>query len=118
MHMTARDYARFGEFLRNKGRVKGHQVLSARWVEFMSTPSALNAAYGGHIWLNREGEGNPLFPGRGSRRIFAAVGHHGQYLLIDPTRRLVILRIGISNDEQYLGVRRALVRLVEMFPQG
>ncbi|RXR28734.1 serine hydrolase domain-containing protein [Sphingobium fluviale] len=118
MHMTARDYARFGEFLRNKGRVNGHQVLSARWVEFMTTPSALNAAYGGHIWLNREGEGNPLFPGRGSRRIFAAVGHHGQYLLIDPTRRLVILRMGISNDEQYLGIRRALVRLVEMFPQG
>lgn len=118
MHMTARDYARFGEFLRNKGRVKGHQILSARWVGFMTTPSALNAAYGGHIWLNREGEGNPLFPGRGSRRIFAAVGHHGQYLLIDPTRRLVILRMGISNDEQYLGIRRALVRLVEMFPQG
>lgn len=118
MHMTARDYARFGEFLRNKGRVNGHQVLSARWVEFMTTPSARNPAYGGHIWLNREGEGNPLFPGRGSRRIFAAVGHHGQYLLIDPTRRLVILRMGISSDEHYLGVRRALLRLVELFPQG
>lgn len=118
MHMTASDYARFGELLRNKGRVNGHQVLSARWVDFMTTPSVRNAAYGGHLWLNREGTGNPLFPGRGSRRIFAAVGHHGQYLLIDPTRRLVILRMGISNDEQYLGVRRALVRLVELFPQG
>ena len=41
MYMTARDYARFGEFLRNKGRVKGHQVLSARWVEFMTTASPL-----------------------------------------------------------------------------
>lgn len=118
MYMTARDYARFGEFLRNKGRVKGHQVLSARWVEFMTTPSPRNAAYGGHVWLNREGEGNPLFPGRGSRRIFSAVGHHGQYLLVDPTRRLVILRIGVSTDEQYTGVRRALLRLVELFPQG
>lgn len=118
MYMTARDYARLGEFLRNRGRMNGHQVLSARWVEFMKTPSAHNAAYGGHLWLNREGRGNPLFPGRGSSRIFAAVGHHGQYLVIDPTRRLVILRIGLSDDAQYLGVRRALVQLIELFPQG
>ncbi|MDQ4421147.1 serine hydrolase [Sphingobium sp. DEHP117] len=118
MYMTAGDYARFGEFLRNKGRVKGHQVLSARWVEFMTTPSPRNPAYGGHVWLNREGKENPLFPGRGSRRIFAAVGHHGQYLLVDPTRRLVIVRMGISNVVQREGVRRSLVRLVELFPQG
>lgn len=118
MYMTARDYARFGELLRNRGRVNGHQLLSARWVEFMKTPSPHNAAYGGHLWLNREGEGNPLFPGRGSSRIFAAVGHHGQYLVIDPTRRLVILRIGLSSDAQYNGVRRSLVRLIELFPQG
>lgn len=118
MYMTARDYARFGELLRNRGRVNGHQLLSARWVEFMKTPSPHNAAYGGHVWLNREGEGNPLFPGRGSSRIFAAVGHHGQYLVIDPTRRLVILRIGLSSDGQYQGVRRALLRLIELFPQG
>lgn len=118
LYMTARDYAHFGELLRNNGRVNGHQLLSARWVEFMKTPSPNNAAYGGHLWLNREGIGNPLFPGRGSSRIFAAVGHHGQYLLIDPTRRLVILRIGISNEEQLVGVRRTLASLVELFPQG
>ncbi|MFO1261399.1 MAG: serine hydrolase [Sphingomonadaceae bacterium] len=118
LYMTARDYARFGELLRNNGRVNGHQLLSARWVEFMKTPSPHNAGYGGHLWLNHEGAMNPLFPGRGSSRIFAAVGHHGQYLVIDPTRRLVILRIGVSVDEQYNGVRRALVRLIELFPQG
>lgn len=118
MHMTARDYVRFGELLRNKGRVNGHQVLSARWVEFMTAPSARNPAYGGHLWLNREGAMSQLFPGRGSRRIFAAVGHHGQFLVMDPTRRLVILRMGISNAEQYGGVLRALIRLIELFPQG
>ena len=119
MHMTARDYVRFGELLRNQGRVNGHQLLSARWVAFMTTPSDRNPAYGGHLWLNREGgDGNPLFPGRGSRRIFAAIGHHGQYLVVDPTRRLVILRMGLSTAEQYGAVRRGLLRLVELFPQG
>lgn len=125
MHMTARDHARFGDFLRRKGRINGHQVLSARWVEFMTAPSPRNPAFGGHIWLNREGEGapflpgaaNPLFPGKASRRVFAAVGHQGQYLLISPAQRLVILRIGFSKgEEQTEALRDALARLVEIFP--
>lgn len=116
MHMTARDYARFGEFLRNKGRVGGHQVLSARWVDFMETPSEHNPAYGGHLWLNRRGEASPLFPTYASKRIFAAVGRHGQYLVIDPTRGLVILRMGISSTKQYSEIRGDLVHLISLFP--
>lgn len=118
MHMTARDYARFGEFLRHKGRVNGHQVLSARWVEFMTAPSRHNPAYGGQIWLNNEGEDNPLFPGRGPRGLFAAVGHHGQYVIVSPAQRLVIVRMGISTGPEYRELRAALARLVELFPGG
>jgi len=118
MHMTSRDYARFGEFLRHKGRVGGHQVLSARWVEFMTTPSRRNPAFGGQFWLNREGEDNPLFPGRGPQGLFAAVGHHGQYVIVSPAQRLVIVRMGITTGKEYHALRAALARLVEMFPGG
>ena len=116
IHMTARDYARFGELLRNRGRTHGHQVLSARWVAFMTSPSPRNPAYGAHVWLNREGSGNPLFPDRASRRLFGAVGRHGQYIVVDPARRLVVVRMGISNNEEALPLRSALARLVEVFP--
>jgi len=119
MHMTARDYARFGEFLRHRGRVNGHQVLSARWVGFMTTPSPRNPAYGGQLWLNREGRDNPLFPGRGSKRIFAAVGQQGQYLLVAPGQGLVVLRLGLTHGEDRTeALRDALVRLVELFPSA
>lgn len=118
MHMTTRDYARFGELLRHKGRVNGHQLVSARWVDFMTTPSRRNPAYGGQVWLNREGEENPLFPGRGPKSLFAAVGHHGQYLIVSPSQRLVIVRIGVSDEEQRTALRDRLARLVEMFPGG
>lgn len=116
MHMTARDYARFGELLRNHGRINGHQLISARWVSFMTSPSPTNAAYGGHLWLNSEGTGNPLFPGRVSKRLFGAVGHHGQYLLVSPGQRLVVLRMGISTAKQRAALRPALVHLMELFP--
>ncbi|MEZ5711627.1 MAG: serine hydrolase [Sphingobium sp.] len=118
MHMTARDYTRFGELLRNQGRVNGHQLLSARWVAFMTSPSKRNPAYGGHLWLNREGAENPLFPGRASSRLYAAVGHHGQYLLISPAQRLVVLRMGISTQEEKIPLRAALAHLIELFPYG
>ncbi|MBB3924361.1 CubicO group peptidase (beta-lactamase class C family) [Sphingobium jiangsuense] len=119
MHMTARDYARFGEFLRHRGRVNGHQVLSARWVGFMTTPSPRNPAYGGQLWLNREGRDNPLFPGRGSKRIFAAVGQQGQYLLVAPGQGLVVLRLGLTHGEDRTeALRDALARLVELFPSA
>lgn len=116
MHMTARDYARFGEFLRNSGRVNGHQVLSAQWTAFMTSPGPRNSAYGGHVWLNREGEGSPLFPGRASKGLFAAVGRHGQYILAWPSRRLVVVRMGITSAEQRPELRSALATLVERFP--
>lgn len=118
MHMTARDYARFGEFLRNSGRVNGHQVLSARWVAFMTSPSPRNPAYGGHVWLNRDGDDTPLFPGRASKGLFAAIGRHGQYILVWPSRRLVVVRMGITSAEQRPELRSALATLVERFPAG
>lgn len=116
MHMTARDYARFGELLRNHGRINGHQLISARWVSFMTSSSPANAAYGGHVWLNREGTGNPLFPGRVSSKMFGMVGHHGQYLLVSPGQRLVVLRMGISTAEQRAALKSALAHLMELFP--
>jgi len=118
MHMTARDYARFGEFLRNRGRVNGHQVLSARWVAFMTSPSPRNPAYGGHVWLNREGGESALFPGRASKGLFAAVGRHGQYILVWPSRRLVVVRMGVTPADKQPELRSALAALVERFPPG
>lgn len=118
LHMTTRDYARFGQFLLQRGRMDGRQILSARWVDFMTRPSARNPAYGGSVWLNREGADNLLFPGRGSRQIFACVGHHGQYVIISPTQNLVIVRMGITGEAKRAALSQALAQLVEVLPTG
>lgn len=116
MHMTARDYARFGEFLRDRGRANGRQILSERWIDFMTTPSARNGGYGGHIWLNREGADNVLFPGQGPASLFGCVGHNGQYILVSPRQGLTVVRLGVSTSEERMALRPALARIVQLFP--
>lgn len=116
MHATTRDYAKFGEFLRNRGRAEGRQVLSPRWVDFMTAPSARHEGYGGHLWLNRNAAADTLFPDAAPASVFAAVGHHGQYIIVAPSKRLTIVRLGVSTTEQRVPLRAALARLIDVFP--
>ncbi|MDX3909879.1 MAG: serine hydrolase [Sphingobium sp.] len=116
MHMTARDYAKFGEFLRNRGRANGRQILSQRWVKFMTTPSAQEPAYGGQLWLNRPSENNHLFPDTAPRSLFACLGHNGQYILVSPRQRLTIVRLGVSDREEGKSLKAAMGKLLELFP--
>ena len=118
LHMTARDYGRFGELLRNHGRSpNGHQILPEKWVDFMRTPSPRNPAYGAHLWLNRDSSESALMPGRAPDSLFGCVGHNGQYILISPSQRLTVVRIGMSPDkDQRAAVRGALAQLMGLFP--
>ena len=118
MHMTARDYGRFGELLRRQGRgPTGHQILPEKWVDFMRTPSTRNPAYGAHLWLNREGSESALMPGLAPTSLFGCVGHNGQYILVSPSQRLTVVRIGMSpHKEQRAAVKAALARVIGLFP--
>src|SRR5690606_16397651 len=49
----ARDWARFGEFLRRKGWVGGVPLVPRSWIDFMTSPSPWSPDYGGQLWLNR-----------------------------------------------------------------
>lgn len=114
MHATARDYARFGEFLRNDGVVNGQRLLPESWMRFMLTPSAKDGGYGGHIWLNRRrpaGARPALWPDRGPNDLFAAIGHQGQYIIVSPSQRVTIVRLGVTKDDQFPELRRHLADL-------
>lgn len=116
MHATARDYARFGEFLRNHGVVNGQRLLPETWIRFMLTPSRNDAGYGGHIWLNRRrpaGAQPALWPDRGPNDLFACIGHQGQYIIVSPSQRVTIVRLGVTTDEQFPALRRHLADLTE-----
>jgi CubicO group peptidase (beta-lactamase class C family) len=117
IHGTARDWARFGEFMRNRGAVSGAQLLPRQWIDFMVTPSLREAQYGAQIWLNRTPTtGKPaLFPDRGPRDLFACLGHLGQYVLVSPSRRLVVVRLGKTQEDKLDPVTSRLGELVSLF---
>ncbi|MBL0916468.1 MAG: serine hydrolase, partial [Sphingopyxis sp.] len=115
MHATARDYAKFGEFLRNHGVVNGQRLLPETWMQFMLTPSATDPGYGGHIWLNRRrpaGSDEALWPDRGPNDLFACIGHQGQYIIVSPSQRVTVVRLGITTDDEFPALRRHLADLI------
>ncbi len=121
IHSTARDWARFGEFLRNNGSVRSAQLLPTSWPRFMKTPSKNDRSYGGHIWLNRErnrDRDQVLFPGKAPSDVFAALGHLGQFVVVSPQHRLTIVRLGKTQDDQLDPVNDQLAKLISIFPKG
>ena len=115
---TAPDWARFGEFLRHKGSVRGAQIVPRGWIEFMIRPSPRAPDYGAMVWLNRdsEGERRMLFPARGPEDLFAAVGHLGQYVLVSPRRKLTVVRLGKTDQPERRALVDALAAIVELYP--
>lgn len=116
---SARDWGKFGEFLRNDGAVHGARILPASWVQFMTTPTPRNPAYGAQLWLNAPPQpGSPveLFPDSAPASLFACIGHLGQYVLVSPRQHLTVVRLGKTDKAQSAGLRARLGDVVRLFP--
>lgn len=89
---TARDLARFGQLYVQDGIWEGERLLPEGWRAFVSTPSGPqpptgNFGYGATFWVMNRSEGVPA-------DAFAAFGNRGQYVVIVPSRDVVIVRRG------------------------
>jgi len=123
IHGTARDWARLGEFLRREGRTPGgSQLVPVRWIEQMLTPSPKSPQYGFQIWLNREfrekgsDEDHPLFPDRAPSSLFSLIGHMGQYVIVSPSQRLTLVRLGHSERAERIAMMGEMADIVELYP--
>lgn len=118
VHATARDWGRFGEFLRNGGSVKGGQVVPRGWIDFMTTPSPRNPGFGAQLWLNRpQPDGREvLFPGMAPADAFACIGQLGQYVVVSPGQKLTVVRLGRTDDAGLPALRRHLAAIAALFP--
>jgi CubicO group peptidase (beta-lactamase class C family) len=119
--MTTRDWARFGELHRNDGVFDGRRVLPEGWVRYVTTPTprAPDGSYGAHWWLNA---GNPSdHSGRPWPSLpadsYAARGYSGQWVLVVPSRELVVIRLGIAvpddGEDGTVELARAVLDVLE-----
>ncbi|MEP7044827.1 MAG: serine hydrolase [Dokdonella sp.] len=111
IYASARDWARFGQLYLDDGVVDGHRVLPAGWSAYASQQT-LDSAYGSGFWTNSgtNADGSHLIAGMPGDAYFAS-GKNGQRILIVPSRRLVIVRLGSTLDPPNFDMR-GLVRLV------
>jgi CubicO group peptidase (beta-lactamase class C family) len=121
LHMTARDWARFGELFRQGGVWNGRRLLPEGWVRYATTPTpaAPQGAYGAHWWLNAGTPGDPddrPWP-RIPAEVYAARGHSGQWVAIVPSARLVVVRLGLTvpNEEPLDGTETLIAELLAAF---
>jgi CubicO group peptidase (beta-lactamase class C family) len=123
MHATARDWAKLGEFLRLKGRAPGgEQLVPSRWIEAMVAPSPASPHYGFQTWLNRPIPGtppgeHPLFPDRAPESLFSLVGHMGQYVLVSPSQRVTLVRLGHSDSAERKAMLGQAADVLELYPE-
>ncbi|MFZ5685817.1 MAG: serine hydrolase domain-containing protein [Pseudomonadota bacterium] len=99
--LTARDWARVGEFVRLKGRAEGRQLVDADTLAALFRPSPANPAYGLTWWLPHASDAaDPVTASRDLHRrpelvpddLVMAAGAGDQRLYVIPSRKLTIVR--------------------------
>ncbi|KZL17820.1 6-aminohexanoate-dimer hydrolase [Pseudovibrio axinellae] len=99
LNATARDYAKLGELFRNNGNWNGKQIVSPQWVKSSVTPDAphlmpveglqsiFDLGYGYQWWVfdGQQGE-------------FSAIGVYNQFIYVNPTTNLVIVKLSANSE--------------------
>lgn len=106
---TARDLARLGLLYQNDGMWLGQRLLPENWRRFVTTPSGPQPdgsfGYGAGFWLLDKSQGIPA-------DAFGAFGNRGQYLIIIPSREIVIVRQGYDDDKNRLDIAKLVEAVV------
>nr|WP_298100601.1 serine hydrolase [uncultured Shinella sp.] len=100
MYATARDWARFSLLLLNDGVWKGSRMLPEGFVAAMGTPSkASNGAYSQmQTWLKGPGAKTDAEHGLPADTFWLR-GHDGQSATIIPSRKLAVIRLGLTPSK-------------------
>ncbi|ACP25887.1 6-aminohexanoate-dimer hydrolase protein [Sinorhizobium fredii NGR234] len=113
MYATAQDWARFAQFLLDDGRWKGRALLPDGFVEFMRSPTAASGGdYGSaQVWLTENGRraGTGNFPSD----TFWMLGHDGQAIMLVPSLRLAVVRLGLTPSRTGYDVQKLNGKIIE-----
>jgi CubicO group peptidase (beta-lactamase class C family) len=122
MYATARDWARYGQFLLQQGVWQGREILPPGYVAMMSTPVAASGGQYGHgqVWIfgsdaTRSDENPDLAFGLPADT-FWMLGHDGQSVAIIPSRDLVVVRLGLTPRREHYQPQLLVRALLHALP--
>lgn len=99
LSVSLRDYARFARLYLNRGNYNGEQILTEDWVrdsfdikEEYSKPEANEDAY------NVIGYGYQWWIPEGTEEEFMAIGVYGQWIYVNPTKHIIIVKTSADPD--------------------
>jgi CubicO group peptidase (beta-lactamase class C family) len=114
IHISAREFARFGLLMLNSGRWNGRQLIAEDWIRqatAVQVPASVKNAwpksaiagpgqYGFNWWRNgADADGVMTWPGA-PEDTFAAQGHNNNKLYVIPSWRMVIVRLGLDQSDR------------------
>ncbi|CAD7804671.1 6-aminohexanoate-dimer hydrolase [Chryseobacterium aquaeductus] len=89
IHSNSRDFAKLGQLFLDDGKVGDEQILNLDFVEKMRTPTEKSDnIYGMGFWINND---NPI-------KHYYFLGLQGQYIIMIPEHKMVIVRTGSYNN--------------------
>lgn len=116
---TARDLTRLGLLYLNDGMwyydgSTERRLLPEGWRDYVSAPSGPQPdgpfGYGATFWLMNKSEGIP-------KDTIAAFGNRGQYLVIIPSRDLIIVRRGYDTREDRFNIQLFTRQVLSALPE-
>ncbi len=102
IYATARDWARFGQFLLQDGVWNGQEILPAGFAEWMQKPAAAShGEYGqGQLWLRGPDSSVEQDAAMGMPADACwIIGHDGQTIAVIPSLKLVVVRMGLTPSK-------------------
>lgn len=91
------DWLRLGQLMANGGVWNGSAILPAEHVAFMTAASPASAGYGGSMWREASDMLAPELRKRLPDDLVWFAGHLGQYVIVVPSKNLVVLRMGVAH---------------------
>ena len=89
IHATSRDFAKLGQLFIDDGKVGDKQILDLDFIKQMRTPTEKSdEIYGMGFWINHD---NPI-------KHYYFLGLQGQYIIMIPEHKMVIVRTGSYNN--------------------
>ncbi|APH59781.1 Beta-lactamase family protein [Granulibacter bethesdensis] len=92
INAAARDFAKIGQLVLDRGRVGNKQIVPEFWIErlYKPAPARVDGLEYSAQWWHTESDINDI----------SAIGVYGQYIYIDPVSRSVVVKLSDYGAEQ------------------